>query len=179
MTNNERIAEFYDPERKRAGWWKKQYSCPHCGDTHDRPNYYVPHPAESGEWARYNCRKCQRNVLPELPISEKLPDGYGWKIAFVPNRLPAFDTDDLAAFQNLRGPLLAMGCVTISEQKEGAWVEYADEPSEAEPWLTYHHIAPADDDGAPLPYAAALSAAFLWAMDNQPEALRRACEVAG
>lgn len=78
---------------------------------------------------------------------------------------PDFAADAIACFKELEPPLLAMDAhVHRYNHKDGSCVVWMGE------WIS---------DPDPLkdnPYSAAVSTAFSWAMDNQPEALRRACE---
>jgi hypothetical protein len=78
---------------------------------------------------------------------------------------PDFAADALACFTHLRGPLRAMG-LWIVDDGEISCVSVCRSNTEDE----------VEDVSSHSTYASAVSAAFLWAMDNQPDALRRACD---
>lgn len=92
----------------------------------------------------------------------ELVDG-DWVLLYSNYTGPDFATDDIACFKELEPPLLAMGFSIYKEKHAGTIIEY---PTTSDPSFS----------GT---YAAAVTAAFSWAMDNQPEALRRACEEVG
>lgn len=138
-TDNERIAEFLDPERKQRRWWGRGDQCPKCK---------VIHPSV-GTWFCVACGHSQK-CADRFPVAERCT--------------PPNFTNDLACFTHLRGPLLAMGCCIGDSPCVGTAVWLSD----TGPEIT--------DNASIYSYAAAVSAAFLWAMDNQGEALRRACE---
>ena len=78
--------------------------------------------------------------------------------------LPNFAKDGTACFKELRPVLLAMGCEILERnESRGTAVKLVD-----------GRCAGFADH-----YSAAVTAAFSWAMDNQKEALRRACEEVG
>lgn len=75
--------------------------------------------------------------------------------------IPDFATDHIAAFTYLVPPLIELGFSIYHDKHAGVIVEF---PESSRPSFT-------------RTYAAALSAAFIWAMDNRPGELRKACEV--
>jgi hypothetical protein len=141
---NEQLAAWLDPDRK--GEWFYNHS-PKCPQGHDIPSgrNISSHP--------YKCNTCG------VPL---LHGEVTWETACDP---PAFDTDDLAAFTYLRGPLLAAGC-HIHDYAEGASVVRLGS------WISDHEPLKLND------YAAALSTAFEWLTINQPERLRAAVKEA-
>ena len=74
---------------------------------------------------------------------------------------PDFATDPIACFKELEPPLLAMGALILRSKAEN---RIAMTGLYAESFNTY---------------SAAVTTAFSWAIGNQPEGLRRACEEVG
>lgn len=115
----------------------------------------------AGWWVAFRqCPKCSKDVFscpcPVDVVRRLLPMAWDYTG-------PDFAKDDIACFKELEPPLLAMGFSIYKEKHAGTIIEY---PTTSDPSFS----------GT---YAAAVTAAFSWAMDNQPEALRRACEEVG
>lgn len=121
-------------------------------------------------WWDWKCPECGHSCYQKNQLMCRCLDCLcEWEISGAPQpvAIPAFDRDDLAAFTHLFPVLMELGCEIDSSKSGGTDV-----------WLADDRTSAGDDADARLHYAAALSAAFTWAMTHKPEELRKACEVA-